>query len=125
MAGRAWLSTAGEIVLDPATPPAARRWERLLDEDQFELLRPFEITGKLRGLDLVTPRPRLRIVPASCRAPRMCIARGSRPRRWRPLARRCLMSERIVAPCPTIETADVRDALDLETQLQLDLAIAG
>jgi uncharacterized protein (DUF433 family) len=35
------------------------------------------------------------------------------------------MSERIVAPCPTIETADVRDALDLETQLQLDLAIAG
>jgi hypothetical protein len=39
-----------EIVLDPATPPAARRWERLLDEDQFELLRPFEITGSCAGL---------------------------------------------------------------------------
>jgi len=41
------------------------------------------------------------------------------------LAHRGLTSDRIVALYPAIEIADVRDALDLESQLQPGLTLAA
>ena len=113
------------IVLDVDAHPQHAGGQQLLDADQLELLRPFEITRELRGPDLVAPRPRLRIVPGKLSgAPHVHHTRIE-TEVLAALARRGLTSDRILALYPAIETADVRDALDLESQLQPGLTLAA
>ena len=81
--------------------------------------------ARFGGPDLVAPRPRLRIVPGK-------LSGAPHVRRTRietevlaALARRGLTRERIVGLYPVIEDADVRDALDLESDLQPALLLAA
>ena len=115
----------GKIVLNPQALPQHADGQRLLDAQQFELLRPFEITRELRGPDLVAPRPRLRIVPGKLSGAPHVHRTRIETEALAALARRGLSSERIVALYPAIETADVREALDLESDLQPDLMLAA
>lgn len=74
---------------------------------------------------LVAPRPRLRIVPGKLSgAPHVHWTRIE-AEALAALARRGLSSDRIVALYPAIETADVREALDLESDLQPGLVLAA
>lgn len=119
------VDRGGVIVLDVDAHAQHAGGQQLLDADQLELLRPFEITRELRGPDLVAPRPRLRIVPGKLSgAPHVHHTRIE-TEVLAALARRGLTSDRIVALYPAIETADVRDALDLESQLQPGLTLAA
>jgi uncharacterized protein (DUF433 family) len=115
----------GKIVLSPHAQPQHADGQRLLDAQQFQLLRPFEITRELRGPDLVAPRPRLRIVPGKLSGAPHVHGTRIETEALAALARRGLTSDRIVALYPAIETADVREALDLESDLQPDLVLAA
>lgn len=115
----------GQIVLDVAEHPHHVDGQHLLDADLFELLRPFEITEVVRGPDLVAPRPRLRILPGKLSGAPHVHRTRIETQSLAALARRGLTSERIVGLYPAIEIDDVRDALDLELQLQPDLALAA
>jgi len=119
------VDRGGNIVLDPQTDPQHADGQRLLDADQFQLLRPFEITRELRGPDLVSPRPRLRIVPGKLSGAPHVHRTRIETEALAALARRGLTSDRIVALYPVIETADVRDALDLESDLQPAFSLAA
>lgn len=115
----------GKIVLNPQAQPQHADGQRLLDAQQFQLLRPFEITREIRGPDLVAPRPRLRIVPGKLSGAPHVHRTRIETEALAALARRGLPSDRIVALYPAIETADVREALDLESDLQPDLVLAA
>lgn len=115
----------GEIVLDIDDHPQHAGGQQLLDADQFQLLRPFEITRELRGPDLVAPRPRLRIIPGKLSGAPHVHRTRIETEALAALARRGVTSERIGVFYPAIQQADVHDALDLERELQPDLALAA
>jgi uncharacterized protein (DUF433 family) len=119
------VDRGGEIVLDVDDHPRLADGQQLLDADQFQLLRPFEITREIRGPDLVAPRPRLRIVPGKLSGAPHVQRTRIETEALAALARRGLASERIVMLYPAIDGADVSDALDLERQLQPDLPLAA
>lgn len=119
------VDRGGGIVLDVRDHPQHADGQQLLDADQFQLLRPFEISRETRGPDLVAPRPRLRIIPGKLSGAPHVHRTRIETEALAALARRGLTSDRIVVLYPAIETADVRDALDLERQLQPDLAFAA
>ncbi len=115
----------GRIVLDPAGAPRLVSGQRLLDAEMLDVLRPFELGAAPGGPDLVSPRPRLRIVPGKLAgAPHVYRTRieteALAALRWRGLEPR-----KIVQLYPVLERADVDEALDLERQLQPALAHAA
>lgn len=115
----------GKIVLDLGDHPRHADGQQLLDADQFQLLRPFEISRELRGPDLVAPRPRLRIVPGKLSGAPHVHRTRIETEALAALARRGMEAARIVLLYPVISKADVSDALDLERQLQPDLPVAA
>ena len=119
------VDRGGGIVLDVRDHPQHADGQQLLDAEQFQLLRPFEISRETRGPDLVAPRPRLRIIPGKLSGAPHVHRTRIETEALAALARRGLKSDRIVVLYPAIEEADVRDALDLERQLQPDLAFAA
>jgi uncharacterized protein (DUF433 family) len=115
----------GQIVLDLGGEPRLLDGQQLLDAEMFDVLRPFEMGSARGGPDLVAPRPRLRIVPGKLAgAPHVYRTRieteALAALRWRGLA-----AGKIVSLYPVLEPADVDEALDLEQQLQPDLALAA
>lgn len=115
----------GEIVLNVSYRPRHVDGQQLLDADQFQLLRPFEISREVRGPDLVSPRPRLRIIPGKLSGAPHVHRTRIETEALAALARRGMANDRIVLLYPAIEEADVSDALDLERQLQPDFPVAA
>jgi uncharacterized protein (DUF433 family) len=115
----------GDIVLEVGASPELVHGQQIFDADQLQLLRPFEISPLLRGPDLVAPRPRLRIVPGKLSGAPHIHSTRIETEALAALARRGMSSDRIVLLYPAIDQADVADALDLERQLQPDLALAA
>jgi len=62
------VDRSGVIVLDVDAHPQHAGGQQLLDADQLELLRSFEITRELRGPDLVAPQRGFGSSRASCPA---------------------------------------------------------
>jgi uncharacterized protein (DUF433 family) len=119
------VDRAGQIVLDVGAAPYRPGGQHLLDASVLELLRPFDISPSLRGPDLVAPRPRLRIVPGKLAGAPHVHRTRIETEALAALARRGLDRGQIVELYPVIEAADVADALDLERQLQPDLALVA
>ena len=70
----------GGLVLDVRDHPQRADGQQLLDADQFQLLRPFEISRETRGPDLVAPGRGCGSSRASCQARRTSTAHASRQR---------------------------------------------
>jgi uncharacterized protein (DUF433 family) len=119
------VDRAGQIVLDVGAAPYRPGGQHLLEASMLELLRPFEISPSLRGPDLVAPRPRLRIVPGKLAGAPHVQRTRIETEALAALARRGLDRGQIVELYPALEDADVADALDLEHQLQPDLALVA
>lgn len=119
------VDRAGKIVLDPSGQASELGGQEVLDAELLDVLRPFEIGETQRGPDLVAPRPRLRIVPGKLAgAPHVHRTRiGTEA--LAALHRRRLTTAKIMRLYPVIQAADVEQALDLESQLQPDLALAA
>jgi uncharacterized protein (DUF433 family)/DNA-binding transcriptional MerR regulator len=96
-----------------------------LVDSKVNLVRPFEHRPGMSGPDLAVPRPSLRIVPgklsgephvARTRVPTQMLAA---------LSRRGFDRERIRGLYPTLSEDSIRDALDLEDQLERNLQAAA
>ncbi|HEV2997770.1 MAG TPA: DUF433 domain-containing protein [Solirubrobacteraceae bacterium] len=119
------VDRGGRIVLNADTSPAHPDGQAVLDAQALDLLRPFAVGRLVRGPDLVTPRPRLRIVPGKLAGAPHVHRTRIETEALAALRRRGLSVGKITALYPAIETADVEDALDLERELQPDLALAA
>lgn len=119
------VDRAGQIVIDVDDVPWRPGGQHLLDASVLDLLRPFDISPSVRGPDLVAPRPRLRIVPGKLSGAPHVHRTRIETEALAALARRGLDRGQIIELYPAIEDADVADALDLERQLQPDLALVA
>jgi uncharacterized protein (DUF433 family) len=119
------VDRGGRIVLNATPSPEHPDGQAVLDADALDLLRPLAIGRLVRGPDLVTPRPRLRIVPGKLAGAPHVYRTRIETEALAALRRRGLTVDKITALYPAIDTADVEDALDLECELQLDLALAA
>jgi uncharacterized protein (DUF433 family) len=115
----------GQIVIDPGGQAVRPGGQQLLDAESLDVLRPFELGQTQRGPDLVAPRPRLRIVPGKLAGAPHVHRTRIETEALAALRRRGLIASKIVRLYPVIESADVEQALDLERQLQPDLALAA
>jgi uncharacterized protein (DUF433 family) len=119
------VDRGGRIVLNATPSPEHPDGQAALDADALDLLRPLAIGRLVRGPDLVAPRPRLRIVPGKLAGAPHVQRTRIETEALAALRRRGLTVSKITALYPTIDTADVEDALDLERELQPDLALAA
>ncbi len=122
------VDRGGRIVLNATPSPEhanGQAGQAVLHADALDLLRPLAIGRLVRGPDLVAPRPRLRIVPGKLAgAPHVHHTRIE-TEALAALRRRGLTVGKITALYPAIDTVDVENALDLECELQPDLALAA
>ncbi len=119
------VDRGGRIVLNATPSPEHPDGQAVLDADALDLLRPLAIGRLVRGPDLVAPRPRLRIVPGKLAGAPHVHRTRIETEALAALRRRGLTVGKITALYPAIDTADVEDALDLECELQPDLALAA
>ncbi|HWX44763.1 MAG TPA: DUF433 domain-containing protein, partial [Solirubrobacteraceae bacterium] len=119
------VDRGGRIILNAAPSPEHPDGQAVLDADALDLLRPLAIGRLVRGPDLVIPRPRLRIVPGKLAGAPHVNRTRIETEALAALRRRGLTVGKITALYPAIDTADVEDALDLECELQPDLALAA
>jgi uncharacterized protein (DUF433 family) len=119
------VNRGGRVVLNATPPPKHPDGQAGLDADTLDLLRPLAIGQLVRGPDLVTPRPRLRIVPGKLAGAPHVHRTRIETEALAALRRRGLTVGKITALYPAIDTAEVEDALDLESELQPDLALAA
>jgi uncharacterized protein (DUF433 family) len=119
------VDRGGRIVLNATPSPEHPDGQAVLDADALDLLRPLAIGRLVRGPDLVAPRPRLRIVPGKLAGAPHVQSTRIETEALAALRRRGLTVSKITALYPAIDTADVEDALDLERELQPDLALAA
>jgi uncharacterized protein (DUF433 family) len=119
------VDRGGRIVLNAIPSPEHPDGQAVLDADALDLLRPLAIGRLVRGPDLVTPRPRLRIVPGKLAGAPHIHRTRIETEALAALRRRGMTVGKITALYPAIDIADVEDALDLECELQPDLALAA
>ncbi len=119
------VDRGGRIVLNATPSPEHPDGQAVLDADALDLLRPLAIGRLVRGPDLVTPRPRLRIVPGKLAGAPHVHRTRIETEALAALRRRGMTVGKITALYPAIDIADVEDALDLECELQPDLALAA
>ncbi len=119
------VDRGGRIVLNATPSPEHPDGQAVLDADALDLLRPLAIGRLVRGPDLVTPRPRLRIVPGKLAGAPHVHRTRIETEALAALRRRGMTVGKINALYPAIDIADVEDALDLECELQPDLALAA
>lgn len=119
------VDRGGRIVLNADPSPEHPDGQTVLDAEALDLLRPLAIGRLVRGPDLVTPRPRLRIVPGKLAGAPHVHRTRIETEAIAALQRRGLTVSKIAALYPAIEAVDVEDALDLEHELQPDLAMAA
>jgi uncharacterized protein (DUF433 family) len=119
------VDRGGRIVLNATPSPEHPDGQAVLDADALDLLRPLAIGRLVRGPDLVTPRPRLRIVPGKLAGAPHVHRTRIETEALAALWRRGMTVGKITALYPAIDIADVEDALDLECELQPDLALAA
>ncbi len=115
----------GRIVLDPEGPARRVGGQALLDADVLALVRPFELGRDVRGPDLFAPRPRLRIIPGKLAGAPHVHRTRIETEALAALVRRGMNVDKIGGLYPAIQSDDVEQALDLERELQPDLALVG
>lgn len=96
---------------------------QLARTDLIELIAPFQIGGPERvGPDLRAPRPHLRILPGKLAGSPHIVDTRVETQSLAALAARRMPIERIASLYPSIDELAIREAIDLEAQLQRNLA---
>ncbi len=117
-----WVDIHGKIhVKGPAGPETLAG--QTLVADAINLIAPFSTKEGLRGPDLVRPRPDLRIVPGRLSGSPHVVHTRLETRAIYALNRDGLDSAAIRTLYPYVTEAQVAQALDLERQLEENLAI--
>ena len=114
------IDRAGRVLVksDPHHEADAR--QRVLD-DELDVLSPFPLADGLRGPDLVSPRPLLRIVPGKLGGSPHVVHTRLESQALGALADSGLPSAKIYRLYPDIDPPAIDEALDLERQLARNL----
>jgi uncharacterized protein (DUF433 family)/DNA-binding transcriptional MerR regulator len=96
-----------------------------LVESRVNLIRPFERRAGMRGPDLAKPRPSLRIVPGKLSGEPHVAATRVPTQMLAALSHQGFDREQIRGLYPTLSEDSIRDALDLEDQLERNLQAAA
>jgi len=117
-----WVDGRGNLhVRGPAGPETLAG--QTLVADTINLIAPFSTREGLRGPDLVRPRPELRIVPGRLSGSPHVVHTRLETRALYALDRDGLDSAGIRALYPYVTETQLAQALDLEQQLEANLAI--
>lgn len=114
------IDRAGRVLVksDPHHEADAR--QRVLD-DELDVLSPFPLADGLRGPDLFSPRPLLRIVPGKLGGSPHVVHTRLESQALGALADSGLPSAKIYRLYPDIDPPAIDEALDLERQLARNL----
>ena len=111
------VTLAGEVVLDADAGPLHLASGQYLKKELVNILGPFEGLEGTKGPDLMWPRPTLRIVPRKISGAPHILGTRLPTQSIFALAARGLSLEQIARIYPHVESASLRDSIDLEQQL--------
>lgn len=119
---RVCVDFAGEVLVTDAAPypEDASGQRRLADSGELDVLEPFP-TEQGEGPHLVQPRSMLRIVPGKLGGSPHVVHTRLESRALGALAQQGMDAEKIFKLYPSFDRAAMRQALDLETQLEKNL----
>lgn len=115
------VDRSGRVYVWPRSEEPVHDWQVLLGREVIDLAEPFPTSGETKGPDLRAPRPTLRILPGKLSgAPHVEATRIETESLWA-LRSRGFSAEIIRGMYPGLEAVALREALDLEAQLQRNL----
>jgi uncharacterized protein (DUF433 family) len=115
------VDAGGQIVVstDPTAEGAHR--QRLLRKDALDVLQPFPTETGIRGPHLISPRPKLRIVPGKLGGSPHVIHTRLESLAIGSLAASGLAKNKIYRLYPTFDREGIDEAIELEQQLERNL----
>jgi uncharacterized protein (DUF433 family) len=126
--GRAMVKVdrQGHVFFDPpnAEGLSTAHGQRVIDPEWLDLIAPFS-TGQTRGPDLYAPRPSLRIIPGKLSGSPHIEKTRIETIALAALEERGLSQQKIAVLYPIAPRHAIREALDLEHQLQGNLRAAA
>ena len=111
------VSLDGDVLLDRIGEPLETVDGQLIARLLIDVLAPFSTLEGLRGPDLSAPRPHLRIVPRKLSGAPHVVDTRVETQAIQALAARGYHVDKIVALYPFLTSEQVRESIDLETQL--------
>jgi uncharacterized protein (DUF433 family) len=120
--GSVWVDGGGKLYLRRDAGPETVAGQAVI-EDAIDLIAPFTTLEGLRGPDLASPRPQLRIVPGRLSGSPHIVHTRLETRALYALHRDGLDAAAIRALYPYLSETQLAEALDLEGQLESNLAI--
>jgi uncharacterized protein (DUF433 family) len=118
------VDRAGRVVITPDEVPMTDSFQHILDRDLLNLVAPFP-AREAWGPDLRAPRPRLRIVPGKLSGSPHIERTRIETIALAALAKRGLNSAKVYRLYPVVDAGAIDEALDLEKQLDRNLAVAA
>jgi uncharacterized protein (DUF433 family) len=117
------VDAAGKVVVrDPETGATVRPMRggalQTVAAEVLDLMQPFEIDGRRRGPDLRQPRPLLRIVPGKLAGAPHIQSTRLETQAVHALVRRGFAVEDIAGMYPFTDLPSIREAIELEDELQ-------
>jgi len=119
---RVWVNGNGEVYLSGSRGPETLEGQRGIS-DVIDLIAPFDTLEGLRGPNLLRPRPQLRIVPGKLSGSPHVEHTRLETRALRALERDGLRVDAIAQLYPFVTREQIEQALDLERQLEANLAL--
>lgn len=117
-----WIDADGEIHVGGPAGPETLAGQTLID-GSINLIAPFTTREGLRGPDLAKPRPELRIVPGRLSGSPHIVHTRLETSALFALDRDGVEASTICQLYPYLTTQQLNEALDLERQLEANLAI--
>jgi uncharacterized protein (DUF433 family) len=120
--GSIWVDAGGELYVRSNAGPETVHGQTVIP-DAIDLIAPFTTQEGLRGPNLVAPRPQLRIVPGRLSGAPHIVHTRLETRALFALDRDGLYARAIRSLYPFLTDTQLAEALDLERQLEANLAI--
>ena len=120
--GSVWVDGQGELYLDNDAGPETVTGQAIMP-DAIDLIAPFTTQEGLRGPNLASPRPQLRIAPGRLSGSPHVVHTRLETRALFALHRDGLDPDAIRTLYPYVSATQVGEAIDLERQLEANLAI--
>jgi uncharacterized protein (DUF433 family) len=120
--GSLWVDGSGELYIRSNAGPETLTGQAVMP-DAIDLIAPFTTREGLRGPDLASPRPQLRIVPGRLSGSPHIVHTRLETRVLFALDRDGLDNAAILALYPYVTETQLAEAIDLERQLDANLAI--
>jgi len=120
--GSIWVDAGGELHIRSNAGPETVHGQAIMP-DAIDLIAPFTTHEGLRGPNLVAPRPQIRIVPGRLSGSPHLVHTRLETRALFALHRDGLAASAIRTLYPFVTGTQLAEALDLERQLDVNLAI--